>query len=583
METFGAWLWLSRVLCLAIVVLGATATTLAEQLTEVLHINVAEPTKLSDRIYQNTATLMRSRTGVVAAFYPKPRTGPSFYRLSTDRGHTWGPEHDGPPELGGGAESGTLRDGGVIMPTSDMRHAADGVVGWFEMEFLRFADDFLSWELETVRLYIPRAGVPSVDGVLPGMAKGKIVQLPSGDILASMYGGFKGDSVKLHRSFLVRSTDQGRTWSYHGSIAYEPNDPTPELPGMYLSACEPSVTLLPSGQMVAMVRTQYSHYPGEYKPLAVSWSDDLGKTWTRFVPTRPHLMNISPTLAALDNGVLVCQYGRPGFHVAFSLDDGHTWQDRISFSDLPEPIITGQFDLIKVGPNELVAIGSDHEGVKVWPLSVERRTVSPSHVTFTGRVVDEGGKPIAAARVELGANRYVADDWLEDKETELDVWKAAPKLVGSPRLAYRSIGSLGERPTVTTNVDGEYRFENVALGEHVLTVEAVGYAPRHRHVKMTPRHRTHDFRLESGTRVRGRVVDASGVPIPGVCVVLNRWHCHTDPHGYYHWAVTGPTPREVDLRVYKRYSRVFEILKKTLSFSQLQERPLTLKSARTDR
>ena len=186
------------------------ASLVADDSVEVLNVTVGEPTKLSDLAYQNTSTLMLSRTGVLAAFYPKPRTGPKFYRISTDRGHTWGPERDGPPELGGGAESGTLRDGGVLMPTSDMRHAADGATGWFEMDFLRFTDDLLSWEVEPVRLFIPRAGVRSVDGILPGMAKGKIVQLPNGDVLASMYGGFKGDSVRLHRSFLVRSEDQGR-------------------------------------------------------------------------------------------------------------------------------------------------------------------------------------------------------------------------------------------------------------------------------------------------------------------------------------------------------------------------------------
>ena len=85
------------------------------------------------------------------------------------------------------------------------------------------------------------------------------------------------------------------------------------------------------------------------------WSNDLGKTWTRPEPTRPYLMNIYPTLAVLDNGVVACQYGRPGFYVAFSLDNGHTWQDPITFSDLPHPASHGMYDMVKVGPNKLVA------------------------------------------------------------------------------------------------------------------------------------------------------------------------------------------------------------------------------------
>ena len=115
-----------------------------------------------------------------------------------------------------------------------------------------------------------------------------------------MYGGFEGDHRHKHRAFLVQSIDQGRNWTYYATIDYTPEDPNPELPGDYVGACEPSVALLPNGQL----RKQYCHYPGEYKPLYVCWSNDLGRTWTKPRPTKPHLMTISPTLAALDNGVV---------------------------------------------------------------------------------------------------------------------------------------------------------------------------------------------------------------------------------------------------------------------------------------
>ena len=101
------------------------------------------------------------------------------------------------------------------------------------------------------------------------------------------------------------------------------------------------------------------HLPGEYRPIYVNWSDDMGKAWTRPVETNPHLMNISPELVTLDNG--------------------HTWQDRISFSDLPCDVITGQFNMIKVGPNRLVAVGNDAEGTKVWAFTVERVKSSATH------------------------------------------------------------------------------------------------------------------------------------------------------------------------------------------------------------
>ena len=83
----------------------------AAEETEILKITVGEPTLLDPMVNQNAASISGSRTGVVAAFYPKP---PSHYRTSSDGGVTWGPEMDSPPQLGGGSTSGTLRDGGVI-------------------------------------------------------------------------------------------------------------------------------------------------------------------------------------------------------------------------------------------------------------------------------------------------------------------------------------------------------------------------------------------------------------------------------------------------------------------------------------
>ena len=548
----------------------------AAEETEILKITVGEPTKLSDLVSQNTASLMVSRTGVMAVFYPKPRTGPKFYRVSTDGGQTWGPEMNGPPELGGGQDSGTLRDGGVIMPVDDPSPSAKGKKGWYDTRFVRFTDDMMRWQIETVETFLPNAGPPSLDVKYPGWSKGKMVQLPNGDMLAPMYGGFKGDSQSIHRAIIVRSKDQGHTWTFYASIAYEPVDPHPELPGHYLSAAEPSITLLPNGQMLAMLRTQYSHLPGEYKPMAVCWSKNLGKTWTKPVLTKPHLMNILPTLAALDNGVVACQYGRPGFHVAFSLDDGHTWQDRVSFSGLPCGVITGQFDMIKVGPNQLAAVGSDAEGTKVWPISVERVKVSPAHVSLEGRVLDQQGNPIAGAKVERSPNRYALDDWLEHA-TRTDPTYHNPWTVGSPVLGYRSIQKQYGHPTVQTDTEGRFRFESVKLGEYVLTVEANGHAPQHRHIKLGPQAEPQDFRMKAGRRVRSRVVDNTARPVPGACVVLNLWHIHTDTDGYFHWSVGAPLPEQVQIRIYKRYSGQYETLKTAVPFSQIERHPIILR------
>lgn len=539
--------------------------------TDVLRITVGQPTLLSLITNQNTSSLSVSRTGVVAAFYPKPGTGPKYYRTSTDGGVTWGPEMDSPPLLVGGAESVALRDGGVLkFLTPDDKclgeqeyyvspMAGEFKDGWFTLHstFAWFNDDFTSYEVAAVRVYMPDAvtskqtrnvGVSS----WPIFDKGKILPLENGDLLAPMYGLFKGDIRS--RVLLSLSSDQGHTWRYYATVAADPADPNPELPGQWIGYCEPTIELLSNGQMICVMRTQYAHLSGEYRPLYVCWSDDLGKTWTKPVPTKPHLMNIWPTLAVLDNGVVACEHGRPGFHVAFSLDHGHTWQDRISFSDLPEPHITGQFDMIKVGPNKLAAIGSDAEGTKVWPITVERVKGESAGTELTGLVLDQAGRPIAGAKAALGPNRYTADSWVEGEE--LSSMKTERTMVGSPQLGYRSIARDKGCPVAVTNAQGRFEFKSVKLAEYVLTVEAEGYAPQWRHINVAvdPQARAQEFRLKAGQSVCGRVVDQNGEPVGGACVVLDRQHSHTDPEGYFHWAVAAPVPDQVTVKVYKRYS-----------------------------
>jgi hypothetical protein len=335
---------------------GCESQPSAAEETEILKITVGEPTTLSSVEYDNSATLSVSRTSVVAAFYKREDTDPPgyFYSTSADGGLTWGKEMPSP----GGAANGTaLRDGGVIH--------ADGccykiVPSWpWTTRMFRFNDDFSEYAAEMATIHAPEAAedyrenrTGSARG--PIFNSGKMVQVPNGDMIAPVESFLKG-RIKYHPLFL-RSSDLGRTWYHCGSVPAGTKDPNPEFPGEFLGYGEPSIALLPNGQMLAMMRTQFSHIPPDYKPMYVSWSDDLAKTWTKPVPTEPHLMGIMPTLAVLDNGVVACAYGRPGFHVAFSTDNGRTWSQRISFTDLPVPHHTGQEDMVKIGPNKLIAI-----------------------------------------------------------------------------------------------------------------------------------------------------------------------------------------------------------------------------------
>ena len=573
----GAVLLSVTMLCLA----AGSSTGLAKTgTTEILQIVVGKPTLLSPVIMQNSASLSASRTGVLAAFYPKPGneadspTAPHWYRTSTDGGVTWGPEMNSPPLLSGGTAGAILRDGGVLkfLCTDDKSvgerefqlspMAGEYQAGWFTLHstFAWFNDDFTDYEVAPVSVYMPDAVTVKHSqfgtSYWPIFPDGKMIQLPNGDLLVSAQGAFKGDIRS--RVTLCRSSDGGHTWRHYATVAVDPQDPNPELPGQYVGYTEPSIELLPNGRMICVMRTQYSHMHGEYRPIYVSWSDDLGKTWTKPEPTTPHLMNIIPHLVALDNGVLACEYGRPGFHVVFSLDNGHTWQDRISFSDLPVTKITGQFDMIKAGPNRLVAIGNDAEGTKVWPITVERVKAKSSRTKLTGHVLDEQGNPIAGAKVELGPNRYTADCWVEGEE--LNDWKTERKLVAPPVLGYLSISETTNSPVAQTDKRGWFEFKEVRLLEYVLTVEAAGYAPKWRHIKVGEdrQSQTQSFRLTAGKALGGRVVDQTGDAVGGACVVLDRLHIHTDPAGFFHAAIEAPVPDEVTVKLYKRYHGRYE-------------------------
>jgi len=363
-----------------------------------LRTTVGDPTTLTTWPTQiNTDSVTCSRTSHVAVFYPQGEL--RKMRVSTDAGLTWGPEMYA-PNHGGGAQEIGLRDGGVLKLRSDVLPIA-GRPGYYDVVTFKLPDDFASsdgvtadYEQFTAEMYIPDH-VQTTDVAHPGLSKGPIIQIPdgdygdlpieSGDLLMPMIGGFPGYNPHLDSSYLARSTDDGLTWSFYSSIAYEAVDPNPELPGHYLGPSEPSVALLPNGQMLAIMRTQHD-VDGPWRPLYVAWSDDMGLTWTTPVPAEvdpaeehQYLYNISPTVQVLDNGVVAVSYGRPGFHVAFSTDNGHTWGDLIHFSECPtvsddptERLITGQFDMVKVGPNSLVAVGSDHVGhLKVWPIRVD--------------------------------------------------------------------------------------------------------------------------------------------------------------------------------------------------------------------
>ncbi|MEA2525658.1 MAG: hypothetical protein QOF73_2885, partial [Thermomicrobiales bacterium] len=132
---------------------------------------------------------------------------------------------------------------------------------------------------------------------------------PDGSLLATMYGQFEGD-IRF-RCILIRSLDDGATWDYVSTIAY---DPTIGKEGYG----EPVMARVKDGSLLAVMRT------GGFDPIYQTRSLDDGRTWD--VPANLGILSVDPDLCLMSNGVLACSFGRPTVQLMFSLDgSGYEW------------------------------------------------------------------------------------------------------------------------------------------------------------------------------------------------------------------------------------------------------------------
>jgi protocatechuate 3,4-dioxygenase beta subunit len=528
------------VLAALVVGMGGIARGGEEQ-GEMLKITVGETVQVGEASVTNSTGAAMSRSGEIAAFYPTTRW-PGYegqwhvYRVSEDGGKTWGELVDHlRPEIGDGStweEAGP----GTVITNASATYLVPGKTDWFETEFRIFKDDFSDYIKELSRLYIPGAVLQYQEGRPPehtwaGPVFSAMIELASGERLAALMGRFDGEA--WGSVIIMRSTDHGKTWYYHGTAAHSEGDPNPELPGEFGGFSETSLAELPDGEILCVFRSQASHLDPDFKPIYQCRSTDGGRTWSKPVVTEPELINISPKMEVLDNGVVACLYGRPGFHIAFSLDNGKTWPQRVSVSHAALASVQNQ--MTKIGPNKLLAIGGlPGQGTVVIPVTVERvKDPNPGPFEVTGVVVDGEGKAVVGARVQWGPQQFTR--------------------AGNAPVEYKAIDEGKGWPVAVTDEQGVFRFGERRRGGAVLTVEAAGYAPLVHHVEAGPEMGEVKLTLERGSVVQGQVVDAEGRGVEGACVIVNEGaHVHTDKSGWYAWPMKGEVPERVDVRLVKK-------------------------------
>jgi beta-lactamase regulating signal transducer with metallopeptidase domain/peroxiredoxin len=128
--------------------------------------------------------------------------------------------------------------------------------------------------------------------------------------------------------------------------------------------------------------------------------------------------------------------------------------------------------------------------------------------SVTGRVRDSGDRPVKGVKVMIGRDR-----------------------------------GNGSPPVTTTDARGEFNLEKCSEGTTVVMVQAEGFAPQIRDVRVGDRIEPLVFRLEPASTLRVKVVDIQGKPVAGAFVFASSWRGHnsialrgaTDAEGRFTW------------------------------------------------
>jgi len=154
------------------------------------------------------------------------------------------------------------------------------------------------------------------------------------------------------------------------------------------------MVLRPNGTLVALVRNEGGPaWRPFYTPDSrLTISKDNGMTWT--APRHFNNFGVMPRLVTLENGVVVCSYGRPGVEIRFSSDpDGLMWSEPYSIRSrigmigravTDNDATCGYTSIIPCGPDSFYIVYSDfyyrdadwvlHKAVKVREVRVTVKT-----------------------------------------------------------------------------------------------------------------------------------------------------------------------------------------------------------------
>jgi sialidase-1 len=189
-----------------------------------------------------------------------------------------------------------------------------------------------------------------------------VTQLANGDLLVSFFDSvyYTEDGVQKRRAetYVVRSTDGGRTWGDPVVVTTPYKDKAGIGRRVFVSG--PVVQL--KGSHVALP-IYYEQVPGHYV-TSIIHSNDFGHTWTRASRVDPRQSLAfsygfcEASIARVSDGRLIIVM-RPGMHQAYSSDEGYTWTKA---TQLPHP---GDAPTVMMTSKGVLLVAHRHPGTAV--------------------------------------------------------------------------------------------------------------------------------------------------------------------------------------------------------------------------
>ncbi len=283
----------------------------------------------------------------------------AVWRRSFDGGHTWQdfpiPVHGGYPVL--------LQDDRVRTFSYILWYREDGQVYGMTSDWIPDATEWSAPRPFLVNIPAPRLRDNGVSGMVLNRT---VMREPDGSLLATLYGHLAGQ--EKYNCMLVRSRDEGMTWDYVSSIAYDA-----DIPGQ--GFCEPVMARVADGSLLAVMRTG-GGYERHY-PMYQARSLDNGQNWS--APENLGVYSVDPDLCLLSNGLLACSFGRPILEFMVSRDgSGYAWGQ-------PTTLFTGSSTcysgLREIAPGRLLLVfDSNREGS---PWQADDNQINAMHIDLS--------------------------------------------------------------------------------------------------------------------------------------------------------------------------------------------------------